>query len=28
MIRSLVKDDLQRAFTSHDPTTFRPGTYR
>jgi len=28
VIRSLVKDDLQRAFTSHDPTTFRPGTYR
>src|SRR5439155_15281368 len=27
-IRSLVKDDLERAFTSHDPTTFRPGTYR
>jgi N-acyl homoserine lactone hydrolase len=28
LIRSLVKDDLERAFTSHDPTTFRPGTYR
>ena len=28
VIRSLVKDDLERAFTSHDPTTFRPGTYR
>jgi glyoxylase-like metal-dependent hydrolase (beta-lactamase superfamily II) len=28
LIRSLVRDDLARAFTSHDPTTFRPGTYR
>ena len=27
VIRSLVKDDLERAFASHDPTTFRPGTY-
>jgi N-acyl homoserine lactone hydrolase len=27
VIRSLVKDDLERAFPSHDPTTFRPGTY-
>jgi glyoxylase-like metal-dependent hydrolase (beta-lactamase superfamily II) len=27
-IRSLVNDDLGRAFPSHDPTTFRPGTYR
>ncbi|MHB8630700.1 MAG: N-acyl homoserine lactonase family protein [Candidatus Limnocylindria bacterium] len=26
-IRSLVGDDLERAFPSHDPTTFRPGTY-
>jgi N-acyl homoserine lactone hydrolase len=28
LIRSLVSDDLERAFASHDPTTFRPGTYR
>jgi N-acyl homoserine lactone hydrolase len=28
LIRSLVKDDLERAFPSHDPTAFRPGTYR
>jgi N-acyl homoserine lactone hydrolase len=28
LIRSLVGDDLERAFPSHDPTTFRPGTYR
>lgn len=28
LIRSLVNDDLGRAFPSHDPTTFRPGTYR
>jgi N-acyl homoserine lactone hydrolase len=28
LIRSLGRDDLSRAFTSHDPTTFRPGTYR
>lgn len=28
LIRSLVRDDLERAFPSHDPTTFRPGTYR
>ena len=28
LISSLVRDDLSRAFTSHDPTTFRPGTYR
>ena len=28
LIRSLVRDDLSRAFTSHDPTTFRSGTYR
>ena len=28
LIRSLVADDLERAFPSHDPTTFRPGTYR
>jgi len=27
-IRSLVGDDLERAFPSHDATTFRPGTYR
>lgn len=27
LIRSLVGDDLERAFPSHDPTTFRPGTY-
>jgi N-acyl homoserine lactone hydrolase len=27
VIRSLVRDDLERAFPSHDPTTFRPGTY-
>jgi N-acyl homoserine lactone hydrolase len=28
LIRSLVGDDLERAFPSHDPTAFRPGTYR
>lgn len=28
LIRSLVHDDLERAFPSHDPTTFRPGSYR
>ena len=28
LIRSLVEDDLDRAFPSHDATTFRPGTYR
>lgn len=28
LIRSLVRDDLERAFPSHDPTAFRPGTYR
>jgi N-acyl homoserine lactone hydrolase len=28
LIRSLVHDDLERAFPSHDPTAFRPGTYR
>jgi glyoxylase-like metal-dependent hydrolase (beta-lactamase superfamily II) len=28
LIRSLVRDDLERAFPSHDPTTFRPGTFR
>lgn len=28
LIRSLVDNDLERAFASHDPTTFRPGTYR
>jgi N-acyl homoserine lactone hydrolase len=28
LIRSLVRDDLDRAFPSHDPTAFRPGTYR
>ena len=28
LIRSLVKDELERAFPSHDPTTFRPGIYR
>lgn len=28
LIRSLVRDDLDRAFPSHDATTFRPGTYR
>jgi glyoxylase-like metal-dependent hydrolase (beta-lactamase superfamily II) len=28
LIRSLVRDDLGRAFPSHDPTAFRPGTYR
>jgi N-acyl homoserine lactone hydrolase len=28
VIRALVKDDLERAFPSHDPTTFRPGIYR
>lgn len=27
LIRSLVHEDLDRAFPSHDPTTFRPGTY-
>jgi N-acyl homoserine lactone hydrolase len=28
LIRSLVRDDLERAFPSHDPTAFRPGSYR
>jgi len=28
LIRSLVGDDLDRAFPSHDPAQFRPGTYR
>jgi N-acyl homoserine lactone hydrolase len=28
LIRSLVHDDLERAFPSHDATAFRPGTYR
>jgi glyoxylase-like metal-dependent hydrolase (beta-lactamase superfamily II) len=28
LIRSLALDDLDRAFPSHDPTAFRPGTYR
>lgn len=28
LIRSLVEDDLDRAFPSHDATTFRPATYR
>lgn len=28
LIRSLVLDDLERAFPSHDRTAFRPGTYR
>ena len=28
LIRSLVRDDLARAFPSHDATAFRPGTYR
>ena len=28
LIRSLVQDDLARAFPSHDPTTFRAATYR
>ena len=28
LIRSLVGDDLERAFPSHDRATFRPGTYR
>lgn len=28
LIRSLVNGDLERAFPSHDPTTFRPGVYR
>ena len=28
LIRSLVRDDLERAFPSHDRATFRPGTYR
>jgi N-acyl homoserine lactone hydrolase len=28
LIRSLVRDDLDRAFASHDAATFRPGTYR
>ena len=28
LIRSLVKDDLDRAFPSHDASAFRPGTYR
>jgi N-acyl homoserine lactone hydrolase len=28
LIRSLVRDDLDRAFPSHDATAFRPGTYR
>lgn len=27
-IRGLVDGDLDRAFPSHDPTAFRPGTYR
>ena len=28
LIRSLVNDDLDRAFPSHDAASFRPGTYR
>lgn len=28
LIRSLVDDDLDRAFPSHDAAQFRPGTYR
>ena len=28
LIRSLVQEDLDRAFPSHDATQFRPGTYR
>ena len=28
LIRSLVRDDLERAFVSHDPQAFRPGSYR
>ena len=28
LIRSLVRDDLDRAFPSHDPLTFRQATYR
>jgi N-acyl homoserine lactone hydrolase len=28
LIRSLVRDDLTRAFPSHDPRTFRAATYR
>jgi N-acyl homoserine lactone hydrolase len=28
LIRAIVSDDLERAFPSHDPLTFRPGTYR
>jgi glyoxylase-like metal-dependent hydrolase (beta-lactamase superfamily II) len=28
LIRSLVRDDLARAFPSHDAATFHPGTYR
>ena len=28
LIRSLVDDDLDRAFPSHDAAEFRPGTYR
>ncbi len=28
LIRSLVKDDLDRAFPSHDASASRPGTYR
>ena len=28
LIRSIVRDDLERAFPSHDPATFHPRTYR